>query len=157
MAILLHEEGIYERCRIYATDMNESALRQAKIGSFRPTSLKEYTDNYERAGGKGSLADFYTMSQNHAIFRASLKDNLIFAHHNLATDGPFNEFQAIICRNVIIYFNKSLQTRVHGMLLESLVRFGFLGLGSKESLKYTPYESYYEELDPQQKLYRRIK
>ena len=157
MAILLEEEGLYDRCRIYATDMNEAVLQRARDGIFPLARMKDYTVNYLQARGKAAFSDYYTASYGNAIFRAPLRRNVVFAHHNLVSDGPFNEFHVVVCRNVMIYFNKDLQARVHRLFLDSLVRFGFLCLGSKESLKYTAYEDSYEEFVPEEKIYRRVR
>ena len=156
IAILLQEEGLYHRCRIYATDMNEMVLKQAKAGIFALGLMQEYTQNHLQAGGKQSLSEYYTAAYDNAIFRASLKENIVFSAHNLVTDGSFNEFNVVLCRNVLIYFNQALQERVHKLLYDSLCLFGVLGLGHKESLKFTPYYQYYEELASREKLYRRI-
>jgi chemotaxis protein methyltransferase CheR len=156
MAILLEEEGLYHRCRIYATDMNDMVLKKAKTGIFPLDLMQEYTHNYVRAGGKRSFSEYYTAAYDSAIFRSSLKENIVFSQHNLATDGSFNEFNVILCRNVLIYFNQSLQERVHKLLYESLVRFGILGLGRQESLKFTPHEPDYDVLEKHEKLYRRL-
>lgn len=155
MAILLQEENLYQRCRIYATDMNEMVLRKAKAGIFPLRLMQEYTQNYLQAGGKKSFSEYYTAAYDNAIFSSSLKENIIFAQHNLATDGSFNEFNVILCRNVLIYFNPVLQERVHNLLYESLCMFGILGLGHQESLKLTAYEKCYEDLESGEKLYRR--
>lgn len=156
MAILLQEEDLYRRCRIYATDLNELALKTARDGIFPLESMKEYAENYALAGGKSTLEDYYTSaSYDHVIFRQSLRKNVVFSHHNLATDGSFNEFNVILCRNVMIYFNPTLQTRVHNLFYESLRRFGVLVLGHKESLKGTARESNYEELDGRERIYRK--
>ncbi|MEW6732289.1 MAG: protein-glutamate O-methyltransferase CheR [Acidobacteriota bacterium] len=156
MAILLQEEGLYNRCRIYATDMNESVLKKAKEGIFPIELMQEYSGNYFKAGGKGSLSDYYTANYDHVIFRQSLKKNVVFSQHNLVTDGSFNEFNLIFCRNVMIYFNDTLQNRVHQLLYTSLRRLGILALGIKETLKCTPFENNFEEIDGANKIYRRI-
>ncbi|HEX2174041.1 MAG TPA: protein-glutamate O-methyltransferase CheR [Dehalococcoidia bacterium] len=156
MAILLEEEDIYDRCRLYATDMNEQVLDQARQGIYPIASMKEFTENYRQAGGLQPFSDYYTARYDGAIIRSTLRRNIIFAQHNLVTDGPFNEFHVIVCRNVLIYFNPALQTRVHDLLLSSLVRFGFLVLGAKESLRFKAHELRYEEIDPENKIYRRI-
>ena len=156
MAILLEEEGLYERCRIYATDMNEAMLREAQKGHFPVSSMQVNTANYLNAAGRGPFSRYYTVKGDHAIFEPRLRRNVVFALHNLATDGAFNEFNAVFCRNVLIYFNKGLQDRVHGLLYESLERFGYLGLGSRESLRLTPFVARYEELDGPSKLYRKV-
>lgn len=156
MAILLHEEDLYQRCRIYATDLNELALKEARDGIFPHDCMKEYSENYAQAGGKASLGDYYTASgYDHVIFRQSLRQNVVFSRHNLVTDSSFNEFNVILCRNVMIYFNTKLQTRVHNLLYESLRRFGILILGHKESLSGTVHESKYEELDSRERIYKR--
>lgn len=157
MAILLHEEGLYERARIYATDMNESLLQKAKSGIFRLSDMQAYTENYQKAGGTQSFSEYYTARYDNSIFRPALKKNIIWAQHNLVTDASFNEFQAILCRNVMIYFNQSLQRRVHDLLYESLATGGVLGLGNKESLRFTSHELDYEATDEREKLYRKIK
>lgn len=156
MAILLHEEDLYPRCRIYATDLDEIALKKARDGIFPLEHMKEYAENYAQAGGKAALSDYYTSAgYDHVIFRQSLRQNVVFSHHNLATDSSFNEFNVILCRNVMIYFNPKLQNRVHGLLYESLRRFGVLALGHKESLKGTAYEARYEEISGRERIYRR--
>jgi chemotaxis protein methyltransferase CheR len=156
MAILLSEENLYSRCRIYATDVNEHVVVKAKTGIFALEKLPEYNAHYCQIGGKGSLSDYYTARYGHAMFDRSLRENLVFSQHNLVTDASFNEFHVILCRNVLIYFNNSLCGRVHRLLHESLVPWGILGLGDKESLKFTPYESSYEALDSDERIYRRL-
>ena len=156
MAILLEEEGLYDRARIYATDMNEAVLAEARKGIFPAGAMREYARNYELAGGRGALADYYTARYDFAILRQALRRNMVFAHHNLATDGSFNEFNVILCRNVMIYFDRTLQGRVHRLLYASLRRFGVLALGRKESLKGTAHEHDYAPVDRTEKIYRRI-
>lgn len=156
MAILLFEEGLYHRCRIYATDMNEVVLRKAKAGIFSLHLMQEYTQLYLQAGGKQSFAEYYTAAYEGAILRSFLKENIVFSPHNLATDASFNEFNVILCRNVLIYFDQKLQDKVHKLLYESLSRFGVLGLGKQENLIRTPYEQCYDALASSEKLYRRI-
>jgi chemotaxis protein methyltransferase CheR len=157
MAILLHEEGLYDRCRIYATDLSDEALRKARAGIFPLADMQDYTSNYLKAGGKTSFSEYYTAAYDGAAFRASLRENMVFAAHNLAVDGSFNEFHAVVCRNVMIYFNRALQDRVHKLLYESLANFGVLGVGRKESLRFTPHESAYEPLDEYEKLYKKVR
>jgi len=157
MAILLQEEGLLERCRIYATDMNENVLRSAREGIFLLESMQEYTANYQRAGGTRSFSEYYTAAYDRVIFRASLRQNLVFAHHNLAMEGAFNTFHVVMCRNVMIYFNKALQERVHRLLHESLVTFGVLVLGKSESLRFTSVEARYEAIDERAKIYRKVR
>lgn len=155
MAILLTEENLYHRCRLYATDINEAVIKKAKAGIFPLKSMQEYTQNYLQAGGKQSFSEYYTAAYDNAIFRASLKENIVFSQHNLVTDSSFNEFHVILCRNVLIYFNAALQQQVYQLFHNSLTRFGVLGLGKPESLKFTPYEQHYEQLS-HEKLYRRV-
>jgi chemotaxis protein methyltransferase CheR len=157
LAILLQEEELYARTRIYATDINEVVLEQARAGVFPIDRMREYTDNYIRAGGRRSFSEYYLAKYEGALFDRSLTENVVWAQHNLVQDRSFNEFNVILCRNVMIYFDRSLQNRVHRLFYESLERFGILCLGHKESIRFTEFEDSYEELDPQEKLYRRIK
>lgn len=156
MAILLQEEGLYERCRIYATDMNEAVLGRARAGIFPLNRMQEYTANYLRAGGKRSFSEYYTAAYDGAIFRPQLQEHVVFSQHNLAMDSSFNEFNVILCRNVLIYFNERLQERVHNLLHASMVMFGVLGLGQQETIRFNQHEASYEELARGEKLYRRI-
>jgi len=157
MAILLTEEGLYERCRIYATDINEAVLQKAKSGIFPIASMQENTANYMAAGGHGTFSDYYTARYDYAIFRPSLRENVVFAQHNLVTDASFNHFNVIFCRNVLIYFNNTLKERVMKLFLDSLEMFGILGLGSKETVKYTSVVNHYDTIDEEEKLYRRVR
>ena len=156
MAILLKEEGLYERTKIYATDLSERILDRAKSGIFSLASMQEYTNNYFKAGGKSSLSEYYFVKYNAAIFNSGLKKNIVFAQHNLVTDGSFNEFHVIFCRNVMIYFNPILQEHCHHLLFKSLLRLGFLGLGNKENILFSPHESNYVEYENVEKLYRKV-
>jgi len=156
MAILLHEEGLYDKCRLYATDMDDAVLKQAGKGIFPLESADQYALNYQRAGGTRELTEYYTGGYGHGIFRASLRENVVFSQHNLAMDRSFNEFNVILCRNVMIYFTKQLQHRVHDLLFESLATFGVLGLGAKETIQFSPHERDYEQIEPGSKLYRKI-
>lgn len=156
MAILLQEEGLYQRCRLYATDTNEAVLQQAKSGIFPLGLMQNYTQLYLKAGGKRSFSEYYTAAYDSAILRSSLKENVIFSQHNLATDSSFNEFNVICCRNVLIYFDRVLQKRVHELFYNSLCTFGILGLGKQESIRFTPYTEHYEEISRPEKLYRRL-
>lgn len=156
LAILLQEERLYAKSRIYATDISHAVLRKAREGIFPLAAMRDYTTNYHQAGGKGEFSDYYTAHYDSVIFSSTLKNNIIFSEHNLATDGSFNEFQVILCRNVMIYFNKDLQVRVHNLLYDSLSMFGVFGLGNKESLRFTPREAFYEHLNDEDKLYRKV-
>jgi chemotaxis protein methyltransferase CheR len=157
LAILLTEEGLFQRSRIYATDFNEALLEKAKHGIFPLNRMKTYTQNYQEAGGLGTFSDYYTTRYEGARFQPGLMKNVVFAQHNLATDGSFNEFNLILCRNVMIYFNRELQSRVHELLYGSLAHLGFLGLGEKENLLFTPNEKDYEPLDDQERLFRKVR
>jgi chemotaxis protein methyltransferase CheR len=156
LAILLLEEGLYDRTRIYATDINEAVLGQARAGVFPLDKMREYTQNYINAGGSRPFSEYYLAKYDGAQFQRSLIDNVVFAQHNLVSDRSFNEFNVIVCRNVMIYFDRTLQERVHRLFYESLVTFGILGLGHRESIRQSPYEARYEELEPVEKLYRKV-
>jgi len=156
LAILLQEERLYDKCRIYATDISQAVLRKARDGIFPLAAMREYTNNYHQAGGANEFSDYYTAHYGNVIFSSTLKSNMVFSEHNLATDGSFNEFQVILCRNVMIYFNKDLQARVHNLLYDSLSMFGVFGLGNKESLKFTPRIDFYQPLNDHDKLYRKV-
>ena len=154
LAILLDEAGLLDRTRIYATDMNDDVLARARSGRFPLDKMRRYTENYQRAGGTGDFSKYYTVQGNEAVFSGGLMDGAVFAQHNLAQDSSFNEFQLVVCRNVLIYFGRPLQERVHDLFLESLARFGVLALGHKESVVGS-HEDRYEVLDAPEKLYRR--
>ncbi|MEZ0369522.1 MAG: protein-glutamate O-methyltransferase CheR [Candidatus Sericytochromatia bacterium] len=157
LAILLEEAGIYDRCRIYATDLNPQLVEQAKAGIFPIHVMAEYSRNYLQAGGTRTLSHYYTARSQHAIFHNPLRRNLIFARHNLVSDHSFNLFQLILCRNVLIYFQPELQQRVHNLIYESLDLQGALALGMQESMALTPYEPCYTTLDDKNKLYQKVK
>jgi chemotaxis protein methyltransferase CheR len=156
MAILLKEEGLYERSRIYATDINEHVLQQAKAGIFPLSAMQAYTANYLKAGGKRSFSEYYTAKYEAALFDASLVEHVLFAQHDLVTDRSFAEFNVIVCRNVLIYFDRQLKDRVLTLFSDSLVNFGVLALGKKESLRFTAAEARYQEIDLREKLYRKV-
>lgn len=155
MAILLKEEGLYDRATIYATDFNQAALHQAKEGIFAAQDMKEYTSNYQKGGGKESLSEYYTSQYNRVIMDTSLKKNIVWANHNLVTDSVFAEVHLILCRNVLIYFNKDLQNRVQKLFFESLINGGILCLGSKESLRFSDFATSYHELDKKQRIFKK--
>ena len=154
LAIILAESGLLDRTRIYATDMNDDVLGIARAGAFPLDKMRRYTENYQRAGGASDFSRYYNVRDGRATFSRSLIDGTVFAQHNLAQDGPFNDFQVIVCRNVLIYFARPLQERVHELFASSLVRFGILALGHKESVVGT-HENRYDLLDAGEKLYRR--
>jgi chemotaxis protein methyltransferase CheR len=156
LAILLEEEGLYDRARIYATDFNSDVLARARAGELPLERMQEYTQNYQRAGGKRDFSAYYSVGNGSARLDDRLSEHVVFAQHNLASDRSFNEFNVVLCRNVLIYFSRELQRRVHRLFYDSLARFGVLGLGQKETLRFTDLEDCYEELDPTEKLYRRV-
>lgn len=155
MAILLHEEGLYEKTKIYATDINTDVLKTAKNGCFSLERMKKYTNNYMQAGGEHAFSDYYKVTDGGVKFHSYLTKNVVYAQHNLVTDRSFNEFHVILCRNVLIYFNKDLQNKVHQLFYQSLGKFGVLCLGNKESLNYTNYYKVYEEISSSQKIYKK--
>lgn len=157
LAILLTEEGLYDRTRIYATDINEVVLDRARAGVFPLDKMQEYTENYIRAGGTRSFSEYYLAKYGGALFERSLTENVVWAPHNLVQDRAFNSFNVILCRNVMIYFDRTLQARVHQLFYESLERFGILALGHKESIRFSGFEQHYDELDAQEKLYRKVR
>lgn len=156
MAILLYEEGLHHKATIYATDINETAIDIAKSGVFPLKKMQQYTKNYLHSGGAKAFSEYYTVRDNQAVFHPFLSENILFAQHNLAVDHSFNEFHVIICRNVMIYFDSTLQNRVHELFYNSLIYSGFLGIGKKEELVYTNFSSFYKEVDSDEKLYRKI-
>jgi chemotaxis protein methyltransferase CheR len=156
LALLLAEENLLKKSRIYATDMNKNVLKQAEQGIFSLKDMKLNTDNYIKAGGKRSFSEYYKVVSNGAVFHSSIKERLVFAQHNLVTDKSFNEFHLILCRNVLIYFNRDLQDHVHDLFYKSLINFGYLGLGNKESIRFSRHAQHYADLDVQEKIYRKI-
>ena len=157
MAILLQEEGLYERCRLYATDINEVVLKKAKEGIFPLDRMQEYTENYIAAGGKRAFSDYYLARYGGALFEPALTKNVVFSPHNLVTDRSFSEFNVILCRNVLIYFDKALQAKVHRLFYESLAMFGILAVGNKESVRFSPHETSYEQINGPEKIYRKAR
>ncbi|MEH7011264.1 protein-glutamate O-methyltransferase CheR [Neobacillus niacini] len=155
MAILMHEEGLMEKTKIYATDMNEKALTAAQKGAFPLKKMQQYTKNYLKAGGKKAFSEYYTTDHQFAYFSPILNENLTFAQHNLVTDSSFNEFHVILCRNVMIYFDNTLQQQVHRLFYDSLADGGFMGLGSKESILGMPKGIKYAEFNSSEKIYRK--
>jgi chemotaxis protein methyltransferase CheR len=156
LAIVLKEEGLYDRTRIYATDINDRVLERAREGRFPLEKMRDFTENYIRAGGHEEFSSYYTVEGDEARFTNELCQQVVFAQHNLVSDAPFNEFNVIVCRNVMIYFGKTLQDRVHELFYDSLEPLGVLAMGHKESIRFTRYEERYEALDAQQKLYRKM-
>ncbi len=155
LAIMLEEEHLAEKTKIYATDINEALIKTAKKGIYSLESMRKYTDNYLKAGGKRSFSRYYRAKYDHAILSPELRQRIIFAHHNLVTDESFNEFNVIFCRNVMIYFNQDLQTHVHKLLHKSLCRFGMLVLGTHESMPFSPQAKFYKPLDGTNSIFQR--
>jgi len=155
MAILLHEEGLYQRSRIYATDLSEDVVKQARIGRFRSSVADQYSSDYKKAGGTRSLLEYFRKKGNRLLIEPALKRNIVFSEHNLATDGSFNEFQVIVCRGILWNFNHRLRERVDKLIYDSLSRFGVLALGPAESLETMPYEDHYALLDEGSRLYQK--
>jgi chemotaxis protein methyltransferase CheR len=156
LAILLREEGLLERTILYATDINHASLDKARQGIFSLDSMQSFTRNYQAAGGLRSFSDYYTAAYGGALFDKSLRDNITFADHSLATDAVFAETQLVSCRNVLIYFNRGLQDRALGLFHDSLTRRGFLGLGTKETLDFSAYADRFEPVSRPERIYRKI-
>jgi len=155
LAILLREEGLLERSLIYATDINPVSLAKARQGIFALNSIKGHTANYQKAGGNRDFSTYYTAAYEAVLFDKSLRDHITFADHSLATDGVFSETQLVLCRNVLIYFNKNLQDRALGLFHDSLGHRGFLGLGSKESLEFSAHAGRFEPLVRSERIFRK--
>lgn len=154
-AIMLKEEGLLERTQIYATDFNSYVIEKARNGIFPIRYIKEYTANYQKAGGLESFSDYYHANDELVIFDKSLSKNIVFAEHNLVTDSVFAEVNMIVCRNVLIYFNNNLQNKVLHLLHKSLITGGFLALGTKESLMFSDDGKKYKVIDPKQKIFKK--
>lgn len=155
MAILLKEEGLYDRTQIYATDFNTLVLQKAKDAIYPIDLIKEYTVNYQKAGGLDSFAEYYSAKYDSVILDPTLRERIVFADHNLVTDGVFGEMNMILCRNVLIYFTKKLQNRVIKLFLDSMAPSGFLCLGSKESLQFSNYAPDFQQFVEKEKIYQR--
>jgi chemotaxis protein methyltransferase CheR len=155
LAILLHEEGLLSRTLIYATDINPHTLQKAAAGIYEIDRIAGFTVNHRASGSRASLSDYYTAAYGRAVFDKSLKDRIVFSDHSLATDSVFAEVHLVSCRNVLIYFNRQLQDRALGLFHESLCRQGFLGLGSKESLRFTAQADGFDGLVEQERIYQK--
>lgn len=154
LAIILKEEGLYDKCQIYATDINDIALKKAKDGIYKIGDMAKYTQNYQQAGGTGTFSDYYHAKYGGAKIKASLKERVTFANHNLVTDGAFGEMNLILCRNVFIYFNKALQNEVLKLFLDSLCTGGYLCLGHSESLLFSETEKAFHEVSRDERIYQ---
>ena len=155
MALLFHEEGFLDRVRIYATDFNKHSLNTASNGVYLARHMAAYAVNYRDAGGKGDFPDYYCEGYELAKFKDFLKERITFSYHNLVTDGVFGEMNLVCCRNVLIYFDKTLQDQVLSKFAESLRHGGFLCLGNRESLNFTAVKTLFEPVDKQQRIYRK--
>lgn len=155
MAILFREEGLESRTIFYATDINTAALRKAESGIYDLDRISLFTQNHLKSGGKTSLSDYYTTGYGRAIFDKSLRERTVFSDHSLVSDAVFAETHLISCRNVLIYFNRELQDRAVGLFNDSLVRQGFLGIGSKESLRFSQHTDSFSEFDREQRIYQK--
>lgn len=155
LAIMLMEEGLYDKARIYATDFNPEVIEKAKEGVYPIGDLKEYINNYKSAGGLESFADYYTAKYNFVLLKQSLKRNILFSEHNLVTDSTFGEMDVVICRNVLIYFNRELQDRVFKLFIDSLCDDGVLCLGSKESIRMSKWGEDFDDIKKGVKIYRK--
>lgn len=157
IAIVLEEEGLYERSRIYATELNEDSLAVARTGAYPLERIRTDEAAYASSGGPGRISDFYSVAGHTARFRRELQRNITWARHNLVTDGSFNEFHVILCANVLIYFKPSLQERAHRLFYDSLIRSGYLALGRLESLIFCPESSRYERVRDGVNLFRKAR
>ena len=155
LAILLREEGLLERAIIYATDINPRTLHQAQEGVYDAGRVPGFSENYRRSGGRGTLSDYYTARYDRAVLDKSLKRHIVFSDHSLATDSVFAEVQLVSCRNVLIYFRRELQDRAVGLFHEALCRRGFLGIGSKESLRWSAYAAAFDEVAEEDRIFQK--
>lgn len=155
LAILLKEEGLLDRCQVYATDFNQKVLEIAKEGVYHKDDIEQYERNYLLSGGKNKLSDYYQTMYGSVIFNKELSNRIVFADHNLVTDSVFADVHLILCRNVMIYFEKNLQENVLNLFYESLVPSGILCLGTKESIKFTRFEKLFDVIDEKQKIFKK--
>lgn len=157
LAILLEEEGLYDRCRIYATDMSDLIVESARKGVFPLRDMREHTRAYLAAGGKQDFSRYYVTDQQFAVFRKSLSRQVVFSQHNLVCDSAFNEFHLIMCRNVLLYFDQTLRERAYRLFDASLSTFGWLVLGKQESLRFSEHAAKFRELRDGHRIYRRLR
>jgi chemotaxis protein methyltransferase CheR len=155
LAILLHEEGLLERTLIYATDINPQSLQKAAAGVYAVDRIAGFTENHRKSGGRTSLSDYYTAAYGRAVFDKSFRRRIVFSDHSLATDSVFAEVQLVSCRNVLIYFNGDLQNRAVGLFRDALCRKGFLGIGMKESLRFSPHAQAFVELVYEDRIFQK--
>ncbi|HWV60964.1 MAG TPA: CheR family methyltransferase [Sphingopyxis sp.] len=155
LVILFREEGLEERTLFYATDVNQDALDKASKGIYALDRMKAFTENHRASGGKSSLSDYYSTAYGNAVFDKSLRDRVVFSDHSLVTDAVFAEMHLVSCRNVLIYFNRELQDRAIGLFRDSLIRNGFLGLGSKENMRFSAHADAFTDFVREEKIYQR--
>jgi chemotaxis protein methyltransferase CheR len=155
LAILFREEGLDQRTLFYATDINPEALHAAESGVYSLERIRKFTENHQKSGAKSSLSDYYTANYGRAVFDKALRSQVVFSDHSLVTDAVFAEMHLISCRNVLIYFDRPLQDRAIGLFRDSLARKGFLGLGSKESLRFSEHAAAFSDFDREEKIYQR--
>jgi chemotaxis protein methyltransferase CheR len=155
LAILFREEGLHQRTLFYATDINPAALEAAEAGIYPLDQLRKFTENHQKSGARCSLSDYYTANYGRAVFDKTLRSHVVFSDHSLVTDAAFAEMHLISCRNVLIYFDRPLQDRAIGLFRDSLARKGFLGLGSKESLRFSPHATAFSDFVPEEKIFQR--
>jgi chemotaxis protein methyltransferase CheR len=156
LAILFREEGLDQRTLFYATDINPDALHAAEAGVYSLERVRKFTENHQKSGAKSSLSDYYTANYGRAVFDKALRSRVVFSDHSLVTDAVFAEMHLISCRNVLIYFDRALQDRAIGLFRDSLARKGFLGLGSKESLRFSEHAAAFADFDREEKIYQRL-
>lgn len=157
MAILLEEANLLHKSLLYATDMNPAVVENVQKGVFPLTQMKNYSENYIHSGGKNDFSSYYTAQYDWAIFDKRFRERMIASTHNLVSDRSFNEFQVIFCRNVLIYFDKDLQNQVLNLFEESLESLGYLVLGTKENIRFSPIASRFVQIDPKEKIWRKMK
>ena len=157
MAIMLKEAGLLQKSILYATDINQAVLEKAKAGIFSAGNMQQYSENYIRAGGLGEFSAYYTANYNSAKFDPALSEKMIYSSHNLVSDASFNEFQLIVCRNTLIYFDRGLQGKVFELFDRSLDSLGFLALGSKESIRFSSIAAHYKQIENKEKIWRKIR
>jgi chemotaxis protein methyltransferase CheR len=157
IAIMLKEEGLYQRSQIYATDLNESSLASGRAGAYPVARVVADESGHARSGGRGRISDFYSVTGTTARFDREFQNHITWARHNLVSDSSFNEFHLILCANVLIYFRPTLQERAHRLFYDSLVRSGYLALGQKESLVFCPESSRYEQLRDGVNLFHKVR
>ena len=155
LAILLRETGLLDRSLIYATDINPGVLQKASAGVYEVDRIAGFTEAHRKSGGTTSLSDYYTAAYGRAVFDKSLREHIVFSDHSLATDSVFAEVQFVSCRNVLIYFNRDLQDRAIGLFRDALCRKGFLGIGSKESLRFSAHRDSFIDLVPNDRIFQK--